>query len=507
MGTFDWAYTLSLVGYQPFWEATLLVAVLATLAWATAVTTGMTVALGRESGLRSLGIPLKAYVWFFRSMPLLVLIVFVYNLPQLLPATHVVLNSPFWAGYLALVLSETAYISEIHRGGLNSVGPGQRDAARALGLRYRHMMSRVVIPQALRIAMPGLGNQYVYIIKLTSLVSVISLNEILLTGEQLYTQNFKVLETLVAVSFYYIVLVTVVNAIQQRVENRLEFTKHETSLVKRDEKSQVSPRVERTDRATHPHSGEVVIKARDVTKTFDNTRVLHGVSFDVHEGEVVALVGPSGSGKTTMLRSLNRLERVDSGVIEVCNEPMGYLRKSDGGLREVSDGVLARQRRKVGMVFQDFNLFPHLTVYGNLALAPKLTGKYSTPDGLEVKATELLRKVGMDEHLNRYPHQLSGGQKQRVAIARALTMNPKAMLFDEPTSALDPEMIGEVLQVMSDLAEDGMTMVLVTHEVQFVEGVADWLVFVDHGQLVEQGRPSEVINNPSTQRARDFFRD
>ena len=236
---------------------------------------------------------------------------------------------------------------------------------------------------------------------------------------------------------------------------------------------------------------KVVVK--NLHKSFGDLDVLNGIDLEIDEGEVVCLIGPSGSGKSTFLRCLNRLEDSTDGTIEV-----------DGF--EISDKKLNinKVRENIGMVFQQFNLFSHLTVKKNIMLAP-IDLKKMTKAEAEEKAMELLRRVGLEDKANVYPRQLSGGQQQRVAIARALAMNPDIMLFDEPTSALDPEMVGEVLAVMRELAEQGMTMVVVTHEMGFARDVADRVIFMADGVIVEQGTPDEIFTNPKNQRTREFL--
>ena len=236
---------------------------------------------------------------------------------------------------------------------------------------------------------------------------------------------------------------------------------------------------------------KVVVK--NLHKSFGDLDVLNGIDLEIDEGEVVCLIGPSGSGKSTFLRCLNRLEDSTDGTIEVD----GY---------EISDKKLNinKVRENIGMVFQQFNLFSHLTVKKNIMLAPTDLKKMTKAEA-EEKAMELLRRVGLEDKANVYPRQLSGGQQQRVAIARALAMNPDIMLFDEPTSALDPEMVGEVLAVMRELAEQGMTMVVVTHEMGFARDVADRVIFMADGVIVEQGTPDEIFTNPKNQRTREFL--
>jgi polar amino acid transport system ATP-binding protein len=247
-----------------------------------------------------------------------------------------------------------------------------------------------------------------------------------------------------------------------------------------------------------------LVRALNVTKAFHGNKVLKGIDMDVHKGEVVCLLGPSGSGKTTFLRCINQLETIDGGRIWVDGDLMGYADR-DGHLHHLTDKQIAAQRREIGMVFQRWNLFPHLTALENIMEAP-VQVKGEKKSEVRERALALLEQVGLSDKPTAYPAQLSGGQQQRVAIARALAMKPKLMLFDEPTSALDPELVGEVLKVMRQLAVDGMTMIVVTHEMSFAREVADRVVFMDAGVVVEQGRPSDVISNPQHERTRSFLR-
>jgi polar amino acid transport system ATP-binding protein len=247
-----------------------------------------------------------------------------------------------------------------------------------------------------------------------------------------------------------------------------------------------------------------LVRALNVMKSFHGNEVLKGIDLDVHRGEVVVLMGPSGSGKTTFLRCINQLETIDGGRIWVDGELMGY-RDDDGTLHRLRDKAIAAQRRDIGMVFQRFNLFPHKTALENIAEAPTQV-KGTSRSQARSRAHELLAQVGLADKPNAYPGALSGGQQQRVAIARALAMDPKLMLFDEPTSALDPELVGEVLRVMRELADAGMTMIVVTHEMSFARDVADHVVFMDGGVVVEEGPPREVIDNPQHERTRTFLR-
>ncbi|MFF3373569.1 amino acid ABC transporter ATP-binding protein [Streptomyces sp. NPDC002680] len=246
-----------------------------------------------------------------------------------------------------------------------------------------------------------------------------------------------------------------------------------------------------------------MVQARGLKKSYGMLTVLDGLDFDVERGEVVCMLGPSGSGKSTLLRCVNHLERPDAGVISVDGEIIGY-RASGDHLRELRGKELARQRSHIGMVFQRFNLFPHRTILDNV-IEGACVVKKEPREQARAHALQLLDRVGLASKVDAYPNHLSGGQQQRVAIARALALRPKLMLFDEPTSALDPELVGEVLAVMKDLARDGMTMIVVTHEMGFARDVADRVIFMDGGVIVEQGPPSDVLDNPRAERTRSFL--
>jgi polar amino acid transport system ATP-binding protein len=250
-------------------------------------------------------------------------------------------------------------------------------------------------------------------------------------------------------------------------------------------------------------SDDLMVRAEQVHKSFGHLEVLKGIDLVVRPGEVSVVIGPSGSGKSTFLRCNNHLEKINAGRIWVDGDLIGYRQRGDK-LHELREREVAAQRRAIGMVFQRFNLFPHMTALENVMEAPCRVKRQSKAQVRE-QATALLRRVGLADKVDTYPGQLSGGQQQRVAIARALAMQPKLMLFDEPTSALDPELVGEVLDVMKDLARDGMTMIVVTHEIGFAREVGDSLIFMDDGVVVEAGPPREVIAEPKHERTRSFL--
>ena len=247
----------------------------------------------------------------------------------------------------------------------------------------------------------------------------------------------------------------------------------------------------------------VKVHAENVHKAYGRNEVLRGVDLEVRSGEVACIVGPSGGGKSTFLRCINHLEKIDSGRLSVDDELIGYTQRG-GKLYEMREREVSAQRRSIGMVFQRFNLFPHMTAAENVMCGPVVVRKQNKKQSRD-RAIELLGKVGLGDRGDSYPMQLSGGQQQRVAIARALAMEPDLMLFDEPTSALDPELVGEVLDVMRQLAQSGMTMIVVTHEIGFAREAGDLLAFMDQGVVAEQGEPREILANPRSKRFQDFL--
>ena len=246
-----------------------------------------------------------------------------------------------------------------------------------------------------------------------------------------------------------------------------------------------------------------MVSAVEIHKSFGSNEVLKGINLEVNKGEVLCLIGPSGSGKSTFLRCINHLDKIDSGRLSVDGAIIGY-REHNGKLYELKPSEAAKQRSGIGMVFQRFNLFPHMTALDNVT-SGMIRVQSIDKDTATKEGMALLDRVGLSEKANHYPAHLSGGQQQRVAIARALAMKPKLMLFDEPTSALDPELVGEVLDVMKGLAQSGMTMLVVTHEMGFAKEVADSVIFMDNGVVVESGKPSDVLNNPQHERTKSFL--
>lgn len=492
---FDWTYLISLASHRDFWTASALVAWLSILTWSIGSMLGFLVALARTTGPAWLRRVSGGYIWLFRSLPLLVLLIFVYNMPQLAPSLRPVLSNPFWAGLIALVISETAYLAEIHRGGLLAVERGQHEAAHALGMRAFGKYRMIVLPQAVRVSLPTLGNEFITIVKLTSLVSVISLAEILLVGQRLYTRNFLVIETLVAVSAYYILIVTLFSWALGLLERWLD-----VSLRPGAEGAPVpAPTSAASGAAARKVGDNVVLEMQKVRKAFGSKVVLNDISLKIRLGEVVSVIGPSGSGKTTLIRTINALQDIDGGAIRFHGQD--WI-KANGGYALSPN--FYEDVTHLGMVFQSFNLFPHMTVLDNVMLGPRYHRMAAVAE-IREDARRNLEKVGLAVHADKFPHQLSGGQKQRVAIARALAMKPKVMLFDEPTSALDPELVGEVLATIELLAAEGMTMIIVTHEMRFATRISDRICMMEDGNLVADLTKAEFAATPDDSRIRRFI--
>jgi polar amino acid transport system permease protein len=497
---FDWSYFFSLFSLPSFWQACVTVVQLSALAWFIGMLLGFVLASAKLSSAAWIRTPAAIYIWFFRSIPLLVLVVFVYNLPQLFPVTGSVLSNPFYSGLFALVVTEAAYMAEIHRGGLISVAKGQKEAGRALGIGLLGLQRLIVIPQAFRISLPTLINEYITVVKLTSLISVISLTELLTVGQRLYAQNFLVMETLAAVAVYYVLIVSLFGWLLQRLEQHLDLnlrkpqTLDESTVARLQQQTrQQASRVE-----AHPGAGSApALQLRNLHKCYGDHQVLKGIDLSVNSGQVISIIGPSGSGKTSLIRTINGLERIDQGEIVLFGN--SFISAGDNlNSAQVRDGV-----RQIGMVFQNFNLFPHRSILDNVTLAPRYHGTKRSLS--EQHAYGLLDKVGLLAHAHKYPHQLSGGQQQRVAIARALAMEPAIMLFDEPTSALDPELVGDVLNVIRDLAREGMTLLIVTHEMDFAMSISDRVIFMENGHVQLDASPRAIREDADGERVRRFM--
>ncbi|MGO7119455.1 amino acid ABC transporter permease/ATP-binding protein [Rhizobium leguminosarum] len=490
---------------------------------------GVVLAGMQLSRFRMLAIVARAYAIIFRGTPLILQMIFCYNA---LPLIGIRLTA-VEAASLALALNEAPFIAEIIRANVIAVDRGQIAAGQALGMRPLAIMLRIVVPQAVRTMVPGLGNEAVSALKNSSLASVVSVQELTLRSTQLASATFDFFSIFFASGLMYLVLTGAIAVIQLVVEAALDLERQKAGnrfarqlpwrrAVTVDEAApDPAPSVVAVDpplppataKASRPldkekrwaavASSRAAVEIRDLRKSYSGRSVLDELSLDVRVGEVVALLGPSGSGKSTLLRCINRLETWDSGVIEVLGRRIGT--RADG--RPRSPRAIANERASVGvgMVFQNFNLFGHLTARENIA------GPLRWVQGLSVseanrRANELLDRVGLSHRADALPRHMSGGQQQRVAIARALAPNPAVLLLDEPTSALDPELVSEVLEVIRRLAvEDGLTMVISTHQIGFARDVADRAVFLADGAIVEQGAADEMLVRPKNPRTAQFL--
>jgi polar amino acid transport system permease protein len=529
------SWTMELLSYavNPFLlEGALLAVQIAALAMIGGIVLGLALALMRLSRFSAVRAIAWTYIWFVRGTPQLLQLVFIYDA---LPPMGIKLDT-FTTAVLGFALNEAAFSAEIIRGGILSVNRNQSIAATALGMGPFLTLRRIVLPQAMRAILPGMANDIISMIKGTSIASVIFVNELTFRSQQIVGQNFKFFTVFAAAGIIYLVMTSAVAAGQAVLERRfnLEIDREAGrgsalpaflrplfpgSSAKAKDRAKQSRLVEAagvsasldwianvTAIQTSEKTGEErpFVECRNVHKSYGSREVLRGIDLNVSRGEVVVIMGPSGSGKSTLLRLVNHLETLDWGDIKVEGKYVGYRREHDK-LRPLRDLAGARASARIGMVFQHFNLFDHFTALENIMEAPIRVHRQKK-EQVEALALKLLASVGLSQHADKLPHRLSGGQQQRIAIARALAISPRLMLFDEPTSALDPELVGEVLGVMRRLAEAGMTMIVVTHEVRFAREVADRVVFMDEGVIVEQGKPEDVLGAPKQERTQRFLR-
>ena len=427
---------------------------------------------------------LVGYIEVFRSTPMIVqAMVIYYGVAQYF---GVAMNQ-IVAGIFVVSINTGAYMAEIVRGGIHSVDLGQREAALAIGMTQSQSMVNVVLPQAIRNILPSVGNEFVVNIKDTSVLNVISVSELFFISKSAAGTYYKYFEVFFITSVVYFVLTFTVTRLLRLVEHRMDGPKDY-----RVHGSQTTPEGELRVGGKMT-MGERVLEVQRLKKSFGALEVLRDVSFLADRGDVVSIIGASGSGKSTLLRCMNLLETPDGGDVKFRGESIlapGY--------------ALSRYRAKVGMVFQQFNLFGNMDALENCVRGQVKVLRVPRAEARE-RAMANLKQVGMDGFAAARPQQLSGGQRQRVAIARALSMQPEVLLFDEPTSALDPEMVGEVLRVMRDLATSGLTMIVVTHEMAFARDVSSRTVFMDGGVIVEEGDPKQLFSNPRQERTRAFL--
>lgn len=505
-------------------------------------TLGTALALARVSRSPLLAGLSWTFIWIFRSIPVIVLLLIINNLGYLYetvslgvpftgwtffsyPTTQLI--SPFVAALIGLTLNQAAFASEIVRGGILSVDQGQLEAAAALGLPRRRQAFRIVLPQAMRSILPAGFNDIIGLAKGTSNVYILALPELFYTIQIIYRRNLEVIPLLMVATVWYLVILTVLSLAQHYIERHFSkgalrspppsifsalaqrlWPAHRQAAAPEAVAASgptavnvpAPPPVPRWTGERH-RGGEVTIHG--VSKSYGSLRVLKDVTLTVQPGSVTVILGQSGSGKSTLLRTINHLERVDDGFIAIDGELIGYRQDADT-LYELGEKDILQRRVDVGMVFQNFNLFPHLTVLENIIEAPITVRRVDRADA-EALALELLARVGLSDKAHSYPRQLSGGQQQRVAIARALALKPKVLLFDEPTSALDPELVGEVLDVIKELARTGTTLIIVTHEIGFAREVADTVVFMERGRVLETGTPAKVFSQPDHPRTAEFL--
>lgn len=487
-------------------QATLMTLFLAIVSQAIGSVAGLLVALARMSDHAILRYAALAYVWVIRGTPALVQLFFIYfGLPNI-----GITLEPLPAAIIAFSMSSAAYNAEIIRAGLQSVPKGQIEAARAIGMRAARILWDIVLPQATRIVAPPYMSNFIDHLKGTSLASVVTVRELLLTTELVYANTFRAFEALLVAGGIYLFLTSFLTVFQMRLEHRLNFEHRGPSrrALRRlgiDPVLPVVPAAIAPDLAPRQsQAAEPVVEVGALCKSFGKVRAIDGVSLSVRQGEVVCLLGPSGSGKSTLLRTINLLEVPESGHIRLGLPPHRFDLVFAPNSSAISARDLVRLRGQVGMVFQHFNLWPHRTAIENVTEG-LLRVRRQSPREAGANAAAMLARVGLADKLAAFPEHLSGGQRQRVAIARALAMRPDIMLFDEPTSSLDPELVGEVLQVIEDVAASGMTMIVATHEMGFARNVADRILFMDHGAVVESASAVDFFERPTHERSARFL--
>ena len=533
----------------PFlWRGLLVAVEISFFSFVIAVPLAVFLALMRLSHNRWVRLLPAPFIWVMRGTPLLLQLVFWYDiLPQI--GVHV---SADVTAIIALALNEIAFSGEIIKGGISAVKHAQREAGTSLGMSRWTVLHRIVLPQALRSIAPAMANEAIVLLKNTSLASVIAVDELTLRSQQIVSANFQYAPVFIAAALLYLIATTIIVVIQAYLERRLNIegrvvkavqpigqrmpehnmlgavlngviarlrsgrpgagTPPESpvpgqadvgSKARTAAHNQLTLQVARQVRGANGDRTEPFVDIREVRKSFHGTTVLNGVSLQVKTGDVVVILGPSGSGKTTLLRTINHLETIDGGEILVDGKLVGY-RRTSRGVVPLRKPARSRRDARIGYVFQHFNLFDHKTALENIVEAP-VRVYHRDPKEAREDARALLAWAGLSGHEDHYPHQLSGGQQQRIAIARTLACRPRLMLFDEPTSALDPELVGQVLNLIRELAEDGMTMVVVSHEMGFARACADRVVYMEGGKVVETGTPDEMFGHPRDERTRRFL--
>jgi polar amino acid transport system permease protein len=533
----------------PFlWHGLLVAVEISFFSFVIAVPLAVVLALMRLSRSRWIRLLPGPFVWVMRGTPLLLQLVFWYDI---LPQIGIRVSADVTA-IIALALNEIAFSGEIIKGGISAVKHSQREAGTSLGMSRWTILHRIVLPQALRSIAPAMANEAIVLLKNTSLASVIAVDELTLRSQQIVSANFEYAPVFIAAALLYLIATTIIVVIQSYPERRLDIEGRVVKITppigqrmpehgalgafisrgvarllpgKSDAvglpdspvpgrpeaagkgrtaaQNQLVAQITRQVRSTNGDRREPFVDIRDVRKSFHGMTVLDGVSLQVKTGDVVVILGPSGSGKTTLLRTINHLETIDGGEILVGGKLVGY-RRTPHGVVPLRKPARSRRDARIGYVFQHFNLFDHKTALENIVEAPiRVYGRDQKEAREDARA--LLAWAGLSGHEEHYPHQLSGGQQQRIAIARTLACRPRLMLFDEPTSALDPELVGQVLNLIRELAEDGMTMVVVSHEMAFARACADRVIYMEGGKVVEAGTPDQMFGHPQDERTRRFL--
>lgn len=436
----------------------------------------------------------RIYIKLFRGIPLVVLLMVLYYV--IFGDTSV---SAFWVSAIAFSLDFSAYCAEIFRSGIEAVPAGQARGAKALGFKPVHAFRKVIWPQAMVHILPVYSGQFVATVKLTSIAGYISVVDLTKATDIIRSRNFDAFFPLLFTAAVYFLISELLLLLLKVIEKRIDPNKHSVKknildIITSYNNQEAASLKTAADQATEKASPELLLEIEHLKKSFGDVTPLEDVSCKVHRGDVISIIGPSGTGKSTFLNLINRLETPDKGRIVF-----------EGRDTKDKEYDLNLMRQKIGMVFQSFNLFSHLTIIENLMLAQTELLKRTTEEAC-IKSMELLKMVGMTDKALSLPGQLSGGQQQRIAIVRTVAMNPHVILFDEPTSALDPTMVGEVLAVIRKLAKNGMTMLIVTHEMKFAKDVSNRVFFMCDGTIYEEGSPEQIFEEPKKDKTRRFIK-
>lgn len=397
--------------------------------------------------------------------------------------------SPFVVAVIGFSINFGVYVSEMIRTGIDAVDMGQWEAGTSLGFSRLKVFFQIIMPQALKHILPVYKGEFISMVKMTSVVGYIAIQDLTKVSDIIRSRTYEAMFPLICTALIYFVLSWLLTRIIGAFEVKLDVKKRKNPF-----NGFVEKQTENTTKLSFANNGETVISVEHLKKVYPNVIPLSDLCADIKQGEVISIIGPSGTGKSTFLRCVNRLEEPTSGTIKVFGKDMG---SKETNINEI--------RQKMGMVFQSFNLFAHLSIIENICFAPMQLKKISKQEAFE-NGMKLLRMVGLAEKAFNYPSELSGGQKQRVAIARTLAMNPEIVLFDEPTSALDPTMVNEVLCVIKNLANQGLTMMIVTHEMRFAKDVSTRIFYMDEGVVYEEGTPKQIFDNPQKENTRKFIK-